>query len=90
MWKKKYSEGDYKFRKDAKTFEVEFYYINFLDRLDKFNSDYSEKIEDKNYALNKAKYLARNSWALKEIEYRVTKIGVYSSINGHIQSFIVK
>lgn len=90
MRKKKISEGDYKYRKDAKTFEFEFYYINFLDKLDKFDSDYSEKIDVKRHALNRAKYLSRNSWALKKIEYHVTKIGVYSSIKGHIQSFIIR
>jgi hypothetical protein len=87
MGKKQYSKGDYIFRKDAKTFVYEFYYINFLDRLDEFNSEYSEKIDNKRFAINRAKYLAKNSWALKHIDYRVEKIGVYSSKSGHIESF---
>lgn len=42
------SEGDYKYRNDAKTFSDEFYFINFIDKYDKFNSEFSEKLFEKN------------------------------------------
>lgn len=38
---------DYFFRPDAKTFQVEFYYINFLDSNNEFNSKFSEKFAQK-------------------------------------------
>lgn len=41
------SDGDYRFRDDAKTFNDEFYFINFIDKFDKFNSEFSEKLNDK-------------------------------------------
>jgi hypothetical protein len=47
MWKKIFN-GDYKIRSDAKTFEVEFYYINFIDKAGKFESEVSEQIDNKN------------------------------------------
>lgn len=47
MWKKIFN-GDYKIRSDAKTFEVEFYYINFIDKVGKFESEVSEQIDNKN------------------------------------------
>jgi hypothetical protein len=28
-----FSDGDYKYREDAKTFQKEFYYVNFLDKI---------------------------------------------------------
>lgn len=90
MWKKKYSHGDYKIRGDAKTFEEEFYYINFIDKVGKFDSGYSEQIDDKSYAFNRARWLANNSWSLSHISYKVVKIGLYSSLNGHIKSYNVR
>ena len=30
------SDGDYKYRNDAKTFSDEFYFINYIDKFDKF------------------------------------------------------
>jgi len=85
------SDGDYKYRNDAKTFSDEFYFINFVDQFDKYNSKYSEKLYDKKYALNRAKWISENKWYLKSkyIDYLVYKIGVYSSNNGHIESFRV-
>lgn len=85
------SDGDYKYRNDAKTFSDEFYFINFVDQFDKYNSKYSEKLYDKKYALNRAKWISENKWYLKSkyIDYLVYKIGVYSSNNGHIESFKV-
>ena len=82
------SDGDYRFRDDAKTFHEEFYFINFID---KFNSEFSEKLNDKKYALNRAKWLSNNEWSFKSknIDYLVYKIGVYSSNHGHIESFKV-
>ena len=82
------SDGDYRFRDDAKTFHEEFYFINFID---KFNSEFSEKLNDKKYALNRPKWLSNNKWSFKSknIDYLVYKIGVYSSNNGHIESFKV-
>ena len=82
------SDGDYRFRDDAKTFHEEFYFINFID---KFNSEFSEKLNDKKYALNRAKWLLNNKWSFKSknIDYLVYKIGVYSSNHGHIESFKV-
>jgi hypothetical protein len=86
------SDGDYKYRNDAKTFSDEFYFINFVDQYDKYNSRYSEKLYDKKYALNRAKWISENKWYLKSkyIDYLVYKIGVYTSNNGHIESFRVK
>jgi hypothetical protein len=89
MWKRKYSDGNYKIRRDAKTFEVEFYYINFIDKVGKFDSDFSEQIDDKSYAYNRARWLSNNSWSLSNIPYKVIKIGLYSSLNGHIKTYIV-
>jgi hypothetical protein len=82
------SDGDYKYRNDAKTFSDEFYFINYID---KFNSEFSEKLDDKKYALNRAKWLSNNKWSFKSknIDYLVYKIGVYSSNHGHIESFRV-
>ena len=82
------SDGDYRFRDDAKTFLDEFYFINFID---KFNSEFTEKLNDKKYALNRAKWLSNNKWSFKSknIDYLVYKIGVYSSNHGHIESFKV-
>ena len=82
------SDGDYRFRDDAKTFHEEFYFINFID---KFNSEFSEKLNDKKYALNRPKWLSNNKWSFKSknIDYLVYKIGVYSSNHGHIESFKV-
>ena len=82
------SDGDYRFRDDAKTFHEDFYFINFID---KFNSEFSEKLNDKKYALNRAKWLSNNKWSFKSknIDYLVYKIGVYSSNHGHIESFKV-
>ena len=34
------SDGDYKYRNDAKTFSDEFYFINYIDKFDKFNSEF--------------------------------------------------
>ena len=90
MWKKKYSNGDYKIRTDAKTFEVEFYYINFIDKAGKFESEFSEQIDNKKYAYNRAKWLSRNSWYLSFISYKVVKIGLYSSLNGHIKTYKIE
>jgi predicted small secreted protein len=85
------SDGDYKYRNDAKTFSDEFYFINFIDKYDKYNSKFSEKLFEKKYALNRAKWISENKWYLKSknIDYLVYKIGVYSSNNGHIESFKV-
>ncbi len=90
MYKSKVSKGQYKFRKYAKTFKAEFYYINFLDKDGVFDADYSEEIENKFHANNRVNWLARNSWALNEIEYRVAKIGLYSSRKGHVLSVKVE
>ena len=79
----------YKYRKDAKTFEVEFYYVNFLDYYGYFNSEFSDKVEDFKHALNKAKWYVNHKGALSKIDYFVRKIGVYSSIRGHIKSIQV-
>ena len=84
--KKKKVGSIYKYRKDAKTFEVEFFYVNFLDNYDNFNSEFSEKVEDFKHALNKAKWYVNHRGALSKIDYFVRKIGVYSSIRGHIKS----
>ena len=85
------SDGDYRFRDDAKTFHDEFYYINYIDKYDKFNSEFSENLDNKKYALNRAKWLSNNKWSFKSknIDYLVYKIGVYSSNHGHIESFRV-
>jgi hypothetical protein len=85
------SDGDYRFRDDAKTFHDEFYYINYIDKYDKFNSEFSENLDNKKYALNRAKWLSNNKWYFKSknIDYLVYKIGVYSSNHGHIESFRV-
>ena len=90
MRKQKYSDGDYKVRRDAKKFKVEFYYINFIDKVGKFDSEYSEQIDDKHFAFNRARWLAKNSWSLSHISYKVVKIGLYSSLNGHIKSYNVE
>jgi hypothetical protein len=82
--------SEYEFREDAKTFKVEFYYINFLDPSESFDSEYSEKIEDKNHAFNRAEYISKNPWTLSRIGYYVEKVGVYSSRTGHVKSFLVK
>jgi hypothetical protein len=83
------SVGDYKYRNDAKTFSDEFYFINYIDKFDKFNSEFSEKLDDKKYALNRVKWLSNNKWSFKSknLDYLVYKIGVYSSNFGHIESF---
>ena len=85
------SDGDYKYRNDAKTFSDEFYFVNYIDKFDKYNSKFSEKLFEKKYALNRAKWISENKWYLKSknIDYLVYKIGVYSSNNGHIESFKV-
>ena len=44
MWKKIFN-GDYKIRSDAKTFEVEFYYINFIDKAGKFESGITRELK---------------------------------------------
>ena len=80
---------DYFFRPDAKTFQVEFYYINFLDSNNEFNSKFSEKFAQKTHCLRKANWIIRNRWSLKEIPYSVEKIGVYSSRTGHLSSISV-
>lgn len=87
MRKKKYSNGDYKIREDAKTFNHEFYYINFIDKVGKFDSNFSEKIGNKKYANNRARWISKNKWFLNDIPYKVVKIGIYSSISGHIKSY---
>ncbi len=87
MWKKKYSNGDYKVIKNARTFETEFYYINFIDRVGKFDSAYSEEIDERNHAFNRARWITNNSWFLSRIPYKVEKVGVYSSLKGHVKSF---
>ena len=84
--KKKKVGSIYKYRKDAKTFEVEFFYVNFLDNYDNFNSEFSEQANDFVHALNKAKWYVNHRGALSKIDYFVRKIGVYSSIRGHIKS----
>jgi hypothetical protein len=89
MPKKKYSNGDYEIRPDAKTFGKEFYYINFIDKAGKFDSDYSEKIEEKRYAYNRARWLSNNTWALGHIHYKVVEIGLYSSLGGHIKTYTI-
>ena len=84
-----FSDGDYKYREDAKTFQKEFYYVNFLDKIGEFESKFSENYREKNHARNKAKWYANNKWALIKIDYKVINIGLYSSIYGHIESFKV-
>ena len=80
---------DYFVRPDAKTFQVEFYYINFLDSNNEFNSKFSKKFTHKTHCLRKANWIIRNRWSLKEIPYPVAKIGVYSSRTGHLNSLSV-
>jgi hypothetical protein len=90
MYKSKVSKGQYKFRKDARTFKAEFYYINFLDKNGVFDAEYSEEIENRFHATNRVHWLAKNSWALSDVEYRVAKIGLYSSRKGHVLSVKVE
>ena len=90
MWKKKYSDGDYVISDDAKTFEVEFYYINFIDKVGKFESRFSEKLDNKVHAYNRAKWLSKNRWSLSRISYNVVQIGVYSGKRGHIKTYTVE
>ena len=77
----------YKFRQDAKTFDIEFYYINFLDSKNEFINDFSEKMDSLTYATRRAKWYLNNRWALKGIDYYVRKVGIYSSERGHIKSY---
>jgi len=63
-----FSDGDYKYREDAKTFQKEFYYVNFLDKIGEFESKFSENYRGKNHARNKAKWYANNKWALIKIQ----------------------
>ena len=77
----------YKFRRDAKTFDDEFYYINFLDANNQFINDFCVKLDNMSHAMSRAKWYLKNRWALKGIDYFVRKIGVYSSERGHIKSY---
>jgi hypothetical protein len=80
---------DYTVHSDARIFQVEFYYINFVDCNNKFNSKFSEKFTRKIHCLRKANWIIQNRWSLKEIPYSVAKIGVYSSRTGHLKSLSV-
>jgi len=86
-----YVGRDYEERDDARTFrgEDKFFYINFVDCFGRFDSKYSIMVEGRQYAVNKAKWLARreNWWAHKEVNYPVDSIGVYDSHQGHIYSY---
>jgi hypothetical protein len=86
---KEKSKRDYVLHGDARTFKKEFYYINYIDSKDEFNSDYSEKFNEKTHCLRKANWIIRNKWSLKEIPYSVAKIGVYSSRTGHLNSLAI-
>lgn len=86
---KKKKGGYYILHDDAKTFEVEFYYVNFIDANGKFDSTFSVKVDDFWHAVNKAKWYVKHAGALSSIEYYVRKIGVYSSLKGHLKTFIL-
>ena len=79
----------YKLHDDARTFKVEFYYVNFIDAYGKFDSTFSVKIDDLRHALNRAKWYVNHLGALSSVDYYVRKVGVYSSIRGHMKTFIL-
>lgn len=85
--KSKKKGGYYTLHDDARTFEVEFYYVNFIDAYGKFDSSFSVQIDDFRHAMNRAKWYVNHLGALSSIDYYVRKVGVYSSIRGHMKTF---
>ena len=89
-WKRSDSEGDKGTDYEPKTFSrrMGFYYINFIDKYGKYDSDYSERFDwDKQHASNKARWYTCNTWALTHIPYQVVAIGLYDSHKGHVQTY---
>jgi hypothetical protein len=81
------SNGDYVIHGSARTFTQEFYYVNFIDKLGKFDSKYSRKFRKQHQANAFVRDLMRARNGNSSVPYAVAKIGIYSSHEGHIQSF---
>lgn len=87
-----YVGSHYDFNKeDAKTFRAQekFYYVNFLDCSGEYDSEHSVMVEGYRHAVNLAKWYVTHRGALKKIPYYVSRIGIYDSKCGNIESYAV-